>query len=106
MPNQFNNVSVIAKANVYFGGQVVSRTVVLEDGTKKTLGYMQAGEYEFGTEAAELMEVLGGTMIIRLDGETEWTTYAEGSSYNVPANSRFYLNIPEGGADYCCSYLS
>lgn len=106
MPKEFENVSVITKANVYFDGKVTSRTVIFPDGSKKTLGFMQAGEYEFGTEAPELMEVLGGIMVIRLEGEEDWTTYNEGEAYNVPGNSKFYLRIPEGGADYCCAYLS
>lgn len=106
MSEKFENVSVIAKANVYFGGQVTSRTLILADGSKRTLGFMQAGEYEFGTEAPERMEVLGGSMTIRLEGEDEWTTYTEGSAYEVPGDSKFYLRIPEGGADYCCTYLS
>lgn len=105
MSEKFENVSVIAKANVYFEGQVTSRTVIFADGTKKTLGFMQAGDYEFGTEAAELMEVLGGSMEVRLAGSDDWVTYPEGTSYNVPANSKFALKIPAGGADYCCSYL-
>ena len=106
MSENFETVSIIKKANVYFGGQVTSRTVVFADGSKKTLGFMQAGDYEFGTEAAELMELLGGSMDVKLAGETEWTTYAEGQSFNVPGNSKFSLKVPEGGADYCCSYLS
>ena len=106
MSESFENVSVIKKANVYFGGQVTSRTVVFADGTKKTLGFMQAGEYEFGTEAAELMEMLGGSMDVQLAGEEDWKTYTAGEAFNVPANSKFALKVPEGGADYCCSYLS
>ena len=105
MSEKFENVTVIRKANVYFGGQVTSRTVVVADGSKKTLGFMRAGDYEFGTEAPELMELLGGSMEVKLAGETEWKTYAEGQSFNVPGNSKFALKVPEGGADYCCSYL-
>ena len=41
------NVTVIKRANVYFGGKVTSRTVILENNEKKTLGFMQPGEYEF-----------------------------------------------------------
>ena len=55
MSEIFENVTVVKKANVYFGGQVTSRTVQCADGSKKTLCFMQAGEYEFGTEAPELM---------------------------------------------------
>ncbi|MEN8661739.1 MAG: pyrimidine/purine nucleoside phosphorylase [Lentimonas sp.] len=106
MSEKFENVSVIKKANVYFGGQVTSRAVVFADGTRKTLGFMQEGDYEFGTEAAELMEMLGGEMDVQLAGSDEWVTYKEGESFNVPGNSRFALKVKEEGADYCCSYLS
>jgi uncharacterized protein YaiE (UPF0345 family) len=105
MSESFENVSVIKKANVYFGGQVTSRAVVFADGSKKTLGFMQAGDYEFGTEAPELMELLGGSMDVKLAGKTEWTTYDEGQSFNVPGQSKFALKVAKGGADYCCSYL-
>ena len=105
MSEKFDNVSVIAKANVYFDGQVTSRTVLFADGSKKTLGFMQAGDYEFGTEAPELMEMLGGSMEVRLDGEEEWKSYAEGQAFHVPGNSKFSLRVGKGGADYCCSYL-
>ncbi len=56
---EFKNVTVVKKANVYFDGKVTSRTVLFADGTKKTLGIMMPGDYEFGTEAAEIMEMLG-----------------------------------------------
>ena len=106
MSESFENVSIIKKANVYFGGQVTSRTVVFADGTKKTLGFMQAGDYEFGTEAPELMEMLGGAMDVKLDGADAWVTYSAGESFNVPGKSKFSLKVAEGGADYCCTYLS
>lgn len=106
MSDTFENVTIVKKANVYFGGQVTSRTVQFADGSKKTLGFMQAGDYEFGTEAAELMEMLGGSMDVKLDGSDEWKTYSAGQSFNVPGNSKFSLKVAEGGADYCCSYLS
>jgi len=75
MAESFENVSVIKKANVYFGGQVTSRAVAFADGSKKTLGFMQAGDYAFGTEALELMELLGGSIDVKLAGKTVWTTY-------------------------------
>nr|WP_309395874.1 pyrimidine/purine nucleoside phosphorylase [Cerasicoccus maritimus] len=102
----FDNVQILKKANVYFDGKVTSRTVVFADGTKKTLGFMQAGDYEFGTEAPELMEMLGGEMEVRLDGSEEWKTYTAGDSFDVPGSSKFFLKVKDGGADYCCSYLS
>ena len=106
MSDTFENVTIVKKANVYFGGQVTSRTVQFADGTKKTLGFMQAGDYEFGTEAPELMEILGGSMDVKVAVADEWVTYSEGQSFNVEGNSKFELKVAEGGADYCCSYLS
>ena len=43
------NVSVEKKANFYFDGKVTSRSVLFADGSKKTLGIMLPGEYEFNT---------------------------------------------------------
>lgn len=102
--SQFDNVSIIKKANIYFDGKVSSRTVLFADGSHKTLGLMAEGDYTFGTEAAELMEILAGHVEVKLAGESEWKSYGEGQSFNVPANSSFDVKVT-GMADYCCSYL-
>ena len=60
--SQFDKVSVVREANIYFDGKVTSRTILFADGSKKTLGVMLPGEYEFGTDEAELMEILSGEM--------------------------------------------
>jgi uncharacterized protein YaiE (UPF0345 family) len=52
------------------------------------------------------VEILGGEMDVKLDGSDEWITYGEGTSFNVPGDSKFALKVKEGGADYCCTYLS
>ena len=106
MSETFENVSVIKKANVYFGGQVTSRTVAFADGSKKTLGFMQAGDYEFGTEAPELMEILGGEMDVKISSTEAWVSYKEGDCFNVPGESKFALRVKGDGVDYCCTYLS
>lgn len=100
---RFEGVAVVKRANVYFGGRVTSRTVLFADGSRKTLGVMLAGEYEFATAAAERMEVLAGEMRVRLPGAAELRTYRAGEAFDVPADSKFALVIPEL-ADYCCSY--
>lgn len=100
----FQNVTVVKKANVYFDGKVTSRTVLFADGEKKTLGIMLPGEYEFSTGLAEIMEVLAGSMDVKLPGDTVYKTYGAGVSFQVPANASFKLKI-FGVADYCCSYL-
>lgn len=102
--SEFNKVTVIREANVYFDGKVTSRTVILEDGSKKTLGFMMAGEYSFDTGVAEVMEVIGGAMDVQLPGSTVWQTVQSGESFDVPANSTFKLVVKQY-ADYCCAYL-
>ncbi len=101
---QFENVTVIKKANVYFDGKVTSRTVIFENGEKKTLGIMLPGTYTFSTGDKEIMEVLGGSMDVKLPGSDNFVTYKEGESFTVPENSSFDLVIKEV-SDYCCSYI-
>jgi uncharacterized protein YaiE (UPF0345 family) len=102
--DQFTNVTVIKKANVYFSGNVTSRTVMFEDGTKKTLGIIMPGEYEFGTADKERMEVLAGTLKALLPGSKVWKAYGPGQSFEIPANSKFKVSAAEV-SDYCCSYI-
>jgi uncharacterized protein YaiE (UPF0345 family) len=102
--SEFKNVTVVREANVYFDGKVTSRAVLFEDGTKKTLGFMMAGEYAFDTGVAEVMEMLGGEMDVLLPGSTHWQTFKAGESFDVPANSKFDL-VVKAFADDCCSYL-
>jgi len=100
---QFNNVTITKEANIYFDGKVTSRSVHFADGTKKTLGIMLPGDYEFATEAKELMEILSGDLEIQLAGE-QWRKISAGQSFEVPANSSFKLKINKV-TDYCCSYF-
>ena len=101
--DRFENVTIIKKANVYFDGKVTSRTVLFPDGTRKTLGFMLPGDYEFGTGAPEIMELLNGEMEVLLPGSDAWQTFRAGESFSVPANSSFKLRLSIA-ADYCCSY--
>jgi len=101
--NEFKNVTVIKKANVYSEGKVTSRTVLFADGTKKTLGMMLPGDYTFGTDTQELMEILAGELVVLLPGETAWKTVHGGDSFEVPANATFSLKVTTL-TDYCCSY--
>lgn len=101
--SQFSNVTITKAANIYFDGQVTSRTVLFDDGSKKTLGIMLPGAYEFSTAAKELMEILSGDLEIQLPGES-WRKISGGQSFEVPANSSFKLKIHKV-TDYCCSYL-
>ncbi len=103
--SQFENVTVKKEANVYFDGKVTSRTIEFADGEIKTLGIMQPGEYEFGTDTAELMEITRGSLMLQLAGDKVWTSVQSGDSFNVPAKSRFKVVVAEM-TDYVCSYLN
>lgn len=98
-----DNVSVVKEANIYYDGKVTSRTVNLADGSTQSLGIMLPGEYTFGTNEAEIMEMLSGELDIRLPGE-DWKTLSTPETFNVPANSSFDLKI-KTVTDYCCSYI-
>lgn len=102
--SQFHNVNIIKAANVYFDGKVSSRTVLFDDGSSKTLGIMLPGEYEFGTQAKELMEILSGELEIMLPQSVSWQTVVGPQSFEVPANAKFRVKV-NTVTDYCCSYL-
>jgi uncharacterized protein YaiE (UPF0345 family) len=102
--SQFNNVSVIKKANVYFEGKVTSRAVLFEDGTKVTLGIMLPGEYDFGTAQKEIMDIQSGELSVLLPGNDQWLEITEPTKFEVPANSSFKLKV-KSVTDYICSYI-
>lgn len=101
---EFNNVSVIKKANVYFGGNVSSRTLRFADGSLKTLGFMLPGEYTFNTADKELMEIIDGELDVLLPGTKTWQSIKGGESFDVPAHAEFTVKI-KAPTDYCCSFI-
>lgn len=102
--SEFNNVTVVREANIFFDGKVASHTVLFADGSKKTLGVMQPGEYEFSTAKAEVMEILSGELDLRLAGTDQWKLVSGGESFSVPANSSFTMRVKKV-SDYCCSFI-
>jgi purine/pyrimidine-nucleoside phosphorylase len=101
---EFKNVTILKKANIYFDGKVTSRTVVLPDGSQKTLGIMLPGEYEFNTADREIMEIMSGELEVLLPGAAGWQTVRGGESFEVPAHARFGLKV-RTLTDYCCSFM-
>lgn len=101
---EFKNVTVVKKANIYFGGGVASHTVLFGDGSKKTLGVMQPGEYEFSTGKAEIMEIFSGELELLLPGSADWKPVKGGESFHVPADSSFRMKV-KTVSDYCCSFI-
>ena len=74
---QFDNVSVIKKANVYFDGKCVSHTVILAGGVRKSVGVILPSTLTFNTDAPERMEIMGVT--------------DRGVFYDIPTS---HLNVP------------
>lgn len=101
--SQFDNVSVVKKANVYFDGKCVSHTVQFADGTRKSVGVIFPSSLTFTTGAPEIMELNAGRCRIRLKGATEWTEYQGGQSFHVPGNSSFDIETLDM-LDYVCHF--
>ena len=102
--DNFKNVDVDKLANIYFEGKVISRNIYLKDGSKKTLGIMLVGEYEFNTVTRELMEIISGKVKIKLRDDKEWKLITNGMEFNIPKNSSFKLKVLEL-VNYTCSYF-
>jgi uncharacterized protein YaiE (UPF0345 family) len=101
---EFSNVTAVAKANLYFDGKVVSHTIKFADGSKKTLGLIYPGEFHFGTDAPERMDITAGSCEVRLDGEQAWKSYEGGTYFKVPGKSGFDIKVASGIAEYVCSF--
>ncbi len=105
LPTQFAGVTAVTKANVYFDGKVVSHTILMPDGAKKTLGLIYPGSYHFGTGAPERMEIVAGACRVTLDGATAEKAYAAGTHFDVPGKSGFTIAVDSGICEYICSFL-
>lgn len=104
MPASFENATVTTKANVYFDGKVISHSLLLADGRKKSLGIIFPGEYHFGTGEPEVMEITSGACEVVLDGTTETQAVAAGSAFDVPGNSGFTIRVTDSPCEYICSF--
>jgi uncharacterized protein YaiE (UPF0345 family) len=100
---QFDNVSVIKQANVYFDGKCVSHSIVFPDGTRKSIGVILPSTLLFTTGAPEVMEINGGRCKVRLAGSEDWTEYAAGQSFDVPGDSSFDIETLKT-LDYVCHF--
>ncbi|SNS98277.1 pyrimidine/purine nucleoside phosphorylase [Pseudomonas segetis] len=90
------------KVNEYFDGTVKSIAFDMAAGPA-TIGVMAAGDYEFGTSQLEVMHVVAGALTVQLPGSESWETFESGSTFTVPANSKFKLKVAVETA-YLCEY--
>lgn len=102
--NQFNNVSVVSRANVYFDGKCVSHSLTLDDGSKKSVGVILPSTLTFNTGAPEIMETVAGSCRVKLAGESEWKAYGAGQSFSVPGNSSFEIEVAGEPYHYVCHF--
>ncbi|MBK6756579.1 MAG: pyrimidine/purine nucleoside phosphorylase [Moraxellaceae bacterium] len=101
--SQFDNVSVVKKANVYFDGKCVSHTVIVGNGTRKTVGVIFPSTLVFNTGAPEIMEVIGGKCRVKLADSDTWSEYVAGQAFEVAGNSSFTIETVEL-LDYVCHF--
>ncbi|MCC5845704.1 MAG: pyrimidine/purine nucleoside phosphorylase [Verrucomicrobia bacterium] len=90
------------KHNQYFDGSVSSLGFETPEGPA-TVGVMAPGAYTFGTSTREVMTVITGTLTIQQPGETEWTAYGPGESFEVPGGITFGVRV-ETNTAYLCRY--
>ena len=100
---QFDNVSVIKKANVYFDGKCVSHTVILAGGVRKSVGVILPSTLTFNTDAPERMEIVAGNCRYKLAGAADWKTVKAGESFDVPGKSSFQIEQTEP-LHYVCHF--
>ena len=91
--SQFDHVSVVKKANVYwYGGHYVV-----------SYGVIFPSLLTFNTGAPEIMELNAGRCRVRLKGESQWREYGAGERFSVPGNSSFDIETVEL-LDYVCHF--
>lgn len=101
--SQFENVTVIKKANVYFDGKCVSHTVQFADGSKKTIGVILPSTLTFNTGVPEIMETVAGSCRYRIKGG-DWQTCGEGEQFDAPGNSSFDIEVSGEPYHYVCHF--
>ncbi len=90
------------RVNEYFEGRVKSLAFETGEGPA-TIGVMAVGDYEFGTSTVEIMQVVSGSMEVKLPGIEEWQTFRAGDRFQVEADQKFQLRIASETA-YLCLY--
>ena len=96
----FQNVSIKKKPNIFYDGKVSSWTIILADGSKKSLGIMLPGEYAFEPPTDEIMEFMTGELEILLTGNS-WTKVNNNDRFYIQAKTAFKVKV-KTLTEYCC----
>ena len=100
--SQFDQVSVVKKANVFFDGKCISHTVLQADGTRKSVGVILPSTLTFNVGVPEIMELIDGHCKVSIAGGPV-TAYTGGQSFSVPENSSFQIEVSEP-LHYVCHF--
>lgn len=92
----------MVEVNEYFEGKV--KSLGLKDGeAKRTVGVMEPGDYEFTTAGKEIMTVVEGELSVYLPEYDEWEDFANGATFEIPAQTTFKVKVARDTA-YLCVY--
>ena len=90
------------KTNEYFDGKV--KSIAFESGEgSATVGVMAAGEYEFGTSTKEIMQVVSGSMDVKLPGSQIWQNMKQDDVFEIEQDSKFGVKTSDDKS-YLCLY--
>jgi len=103
MQTQLKNVDLVTEANLYFDGRCVSHSVLLADGSKKSVGVIFPSQLTFNTGAPEVMELIKGRCRVKLAGQTAWIDYSGGEQFSVAGQSSFEIETLET-LHYICHF--
>lgn len=101
--DRLESVTVLKQANVYFDGRCVSHTVLLADGTRKSVGVILPAKLRFETGAPEVMEIVAGRCRVQIAGSDAVEEYGAGQRFSVAGNSAFEIEALEP-VHYVCHF--
>lgn len=101
--DKIDGATVTTQANVYFDGKCVSHTLVLADGSRKSVGVILPSTLTFNTGAPEVMECVAGDCEWRMAGTEAWTAIRAGEKFSVPANAKFEIRVAQA-YHYICHF--